>query len=345
MLIEADSDKQGAAPARQHGFGFYPLLACPDATGEALAGLLRAGNAGSGTATDHITVLDAALAQLPVHPASQQVIVRTDAGGTSHAFAAARRARRVRFIAGVPLRAHLADVVLTLDRSRWQETISADGSEIRQTGAVAELTDLVGLSEWPAGTRMLIRREQPHPGAQLRFTDIDGYRYQLFITDLPDPDLAYLEALYRGRGRMEGAIRDAKDTGLANLHSHDFALNTAWLTLVLIAADLLAWLKALCLHGELKRAEPKRIRYTLLHTAGVLIRSARRTTLRLAAGWPWATDLVDAFTRLPGGLQLPADDRPHHLQPAATRRSVDPTRPRTGQHLCHRPPAGRRQPH
>jgi len=306
VLIDADSDKQGAAPTRKHGFGFYPLMAYLDATGEALAGLLRAGNAGSGTAADHLQVLDAALAQLPVDPTQQQVICRTDAGGTSHALAAACRERQVRFIGGVRLPAPLADVILALPRSAWQPTVSADGAQIRETGEVAEITDLVGLSPWPTGTRMLVRREQPHPGAQLRFTDVDGYRYQVFVTDLPDADLAYLEALYRGRGRMECRIRDAKDTGLANLPSHDLAINTAWLTLVLIAADLLAWLKTLCLQGELASAQPKRLRYALLHTAGVLIHSARCTTLRLAAGWPWATDLVAAFARLPGWAPAPA---------------------------------------
>ena len=170
---------------------------------------------------------------------------------------------------------------------------------------MAEITELVGLSPWPTGTRMLVRREQPHPGAQLRFIDVDGYRYQVFVTDLPEADLAYLEALYRGRGRMECRIRDAKDTGLANLPSHDITINTAWLTLVLIAADLLAWLKTLCLQGELASAAPKRLRYTLLHTAGVLVRSARRTTLRPAAGWPWANDLLTAFARLPGWAPAP----------------------------------------
>jgi hypothetical protein len=174
VLVEADSAKQHAAPTYKHGFGFYPLLAVLDATGEALAGLLRPGNAGSGTATDHITVLDAALAQVPVHPGQRQVICRTDAGGSSHELAAACRERGVRFIGGVRMLARRAEVILTLPQSRWQPTVSADGSQIRDTGEVAEITDLVGLSEWPAGTRMLVRREQPHPGAQLRFTDLDG---------------------------------------------------------------------------------------------------------------------------------------------------------------------------
>lgn len=305
VLIEAASDKQQAAPTYKYGYGFYPLLACLDATGEALAGLLRPGNAGSRTATDHIVVLEAALAQLPVDPGDKQVICRTDTGGSSHELAAACRQRGVRFIGGVPMRAQRAELILNLPRSAWQPTVSADGTEIRDSGEVAEITDLVDLSKWPTSTRMLVRREQPHPGAQLRFTDHDGYRYQVLVTDLPDADLAYLEALYRGRGRMECTIRDMKDTGLANLPSHDFSINHAWLHLVLIATDLLAWAKILCLKGALKTAEPKRIRYTLLHTAGVIVRSARRSTLRLAAGWPWATDLVAAFGRLPGWAAAP----------------------------------------
>jgi hypothetical protein len=300
VLIDVDSVKELAAPTYKHGFGFYPLLAYLDGTGEALAGLLRPGNAGSGTAADHLVVLDAALVQLPVNPTAAEVIVRTDAGGTSHELAAGARDRNVRFIGGVSLRAPVAEVILSLAESRWQPTISADGAEWRETGEVAEITDLVRLDGWPAGTRMLVRREQPHPGAQLTFTDLDGYRYQVFITDLPDPDPAYLEALYRGRGRVECRIRDAKDTALANLPSHDFTINAAWLTMQMIASDLLAWLKALCLDGELAIAEPKRLRYTLLHTAAILIRSARSTILRIATGWPWADHLVTAFTRLPG---------------------------------------------
>ena len=98
---------------------------------------------------------------------------------------------------------------------------------------------------------------------------------------------------------MRRAIKDAKDTGLSNFPSQSFAINQAWLIVVLLAGDLLAWTKGLCLEGDLARAEPKRLRYTLLHTAGVVVRSARRTTLRLAEGWPWATDLVAAFGRLP----------------------------------------------
>jgi hypothetical protein len=298
-LVDAHSEKEKAAPTYKRGFGFYPLVAYLDATGEGLAGLLRAGNAGSGTAEDHVVVLDAALAQLPVDPTEKEVTVRTDAGGTSHALAEACRERSVRFIGGVALRAPLAEIVVKIPPKCWHQTVSSDGAEEREGGWVAEITDQVDLGAWPEGTRMLVRKEEPHPGAQLTFTDVDGHRYQVVVTDLQSPDLAFLEALYRGRGRVECAIRDAKDTGLANLPSQQFSINATWLCVVLLAVDLLSWTKHLCLSGELSRAEPKRLRYTLLHAAGQLVTSGRRTTLRLATQWPWATDLVAAFARLP----------------------------------------------
>jgi len=207
--------------------------------------------------------------------------------------------RVIRFIVGHPLSADIAAVVTKIPKKRWRQAISADGTEERESAEVAEITDLVDLSLWGEGTRMIVRRELPHPGAQLTFSDVEGHRYQVFITDHEEDDVCFLDALYRGRGRCERRICDAKDTGLANLPSASFAINAAWLSLVLIAGDLLVWMKGLCLEGELARAEPKRLRYALLHSAGVLVRSARRTTLRIAEGWPWADDLVTAFTRLP----------------------------------------------
>ena len=301
-LVNAHSDKEGAAPNYKHGFGFAPMVAFLDATGEALAAILRPGNAAAGSAQDHVRLLDAALAQLPVDPLATEVIARTDSAGASHGFVDACRERGVRFVVGHRLSAELARLVVDLPQKCWMSTISADGTDEREAGVVAEITDLVDLSLWPEGTRMVVRREEPHPGAQLTFSDIDGHRYQLFITDHPEDDVAFLEALYRGRGRCERRICDAKDTGLENLPSASFAINEAWLALVLIATDLLAWMRGLCLEGALQKAEPKRLRYTLLHSAGILVRSARRTTLRIAAGWPWADDLVAAFARLPGWM-------------------------------------------
>jgi hypothetical protein len=298
-LVGAHSEKEGAAPNYKHGFGFSPLMAFLDATGEPLAARLRPGNAAPGNAEDHVSVLDEALAQLPIDPTTCEVIARTDAAGCSHRFTEACAQRNVRFVVGHKLSAELAAVVTQMPKKRWQRAISADGTDERDSGEVAEITDLVDLSPWSEGTRMIARRELPHPGAQLTFSDVEGYRYQVFITDHQEADVCFLEGLYRGRGRCERRICDAKDTGLTNLPSGNFAINEAWLALVLIAGDLLVWTKGLCLESELARAEPKRLRYTLLHTAGVLVHSARRTTLRIAQGWPWADDLVAAFTALP----------------------------------------------
>ena len=245
-------------------------------------------------------LLDAALAQLPVDPLASEVIARTDSAGASHGFVDAAGAR-VRFVVGHRLSAEPARLVVDLPQKRWMSTISADGTQERDAGVVAEITDLVDLGLWPQGTRMVVRREEPHPGAQLTFSDVDGHRYQLLITDHPQDDVAFLEALYRGRGRCERRICDAKDTGLENLlrpaspSTRPGCLGAHRKRPACLDARP-------CLEGALQKAEPKRLRYTLLHSAGILVRSARRTTLRIAAGWPWADDLVTAFARLPGWM-------------------------------------------
>ena len=238
-LVGAHSEKEGAAPTYKKGFGHHPLMAYLDATGEPLAGLLRPGNAGSGTAADHITVLDDALFQLPVDPFEVEVIARADTAGCSHGFLDACVERGVRFIVGHRLTAEIAQILVDTPESTWQTAISADGSEERDWAQVVEITDHVDLSGWPEGCRMIARREHAHVGAQLTFTDVDGHRFQVCVTDLEDDDICYLEALYRGRGRVERRICDAKDTGLANLPSASMAINQAWVTLVMLAQDLI----------------------------------------------------------------------------------------------------------
>jgi hypothetical protein len=303
-LVNSHSDKESAAPNYKKRFGFYPIVSFLDATGEALAGLLRPGNAGSNTAIDNITVLDDSLAQLPIDPFEVEVIARTDAAGMTHKYLDACRDRHVRFISGHELSADIATVLVTLPHQRWQPAISADGSDWRDYAHVTEITDLVDLTAWPTGTRMIARREPCHPGAQLTFTDIDGHRYQVCITDLADADIAYLEALYRGRGRAERQIADLKDTGLTNLPSHSFTINQAWIETCLIAHDLLAWTRLLGLEpqpspsDDLTRAEPKRLRYCLLHTAGSIATTGRRRYCRLADTWPWTRQLIAAFERI-----------------------------------------------
>jgi hypothetical protein len=296
-LITSHSDKTGAAPTYKRGFGFHPLLAFLDGTGEALAGILRPGNAGSNTAADHVTVLSMALAKLPVYPTAVEVIARADSAGLTHGFIDACIAASVRFSVGHDLTEPVRAACLAIPAAAWQPAITADGSDYRDDADIAEITATVNLELWPAGTRMIVRREIPHPGAQLTFTDIDGRRFQAFITNQTDPDITYLEALQRGRGRAEKLICNLKDTGCTNLPSADFNINHAWLTTALIAHDLLIWMQLLCLTGDLAKAEPKRLRYTLLHAAGLIARTGRQTRLRIAAGWPWADQLIDAFDR------------------------------------------------
>lgn len=308
-LIDAHSDKQGAAPTYKKGFGLHPLGCFLDGSNEMLAAILRPGNAGSNTASDHVTVLEAALTQLPVAPKGidpvdgEWMLARADSAGCTHGFLDALRDRGIEFSVGFSLTEDVRTAVLGLPESVWLEAINSDGTDIRDGAWVAEITDRLDLSGWPAGSRVIVRRERPHPGAQLTFTDIDGHRFQAFLTDSPDPQLDYLEARHRGHARVEDRIRNAKNCGLRSLPSNDYTWNQAWLQLVMIATDLLAWTQSLCLDGDLAAAEPKRLRYTLLHCAGRLVRRSRQTILRLQANWPWANALAAAFARL-RALQL-----------------------------------------
>jgi len=299
-LLVAHSDKDGAAGNRKGGFGFHPMLAYLDGSEEALAGLLRPGNAGANTAEDKIAVLDAALAQLPKRVATREaILVRADSAGATHELIDFCRDGRMRFSVGFDLTEPVRTAILQLGEDAWAPALTQDGQERDDDGAqVAEITALLDLAGWPAGSRVIVRREVPHPGAQLSFTDHDGHRFQAILTDQPDTDIAYLEARHRGHARVEDRIKAGKDTGMAKLPFRDYAMNAVWLELSLIAQDLIAWTKALALDADLAACEPKRLRYRLLHVAGRLAFHARRAILHLDRDWPWARELAAAFTRL-----------------------------------------------
>jgi Transposase DDE domain group 1 len=181
---------------------------------------------------------------------------------------------------------------------------------------------------------VIIRRERPHPGAQLSFTDHDGHRFQATLTDLTG-DAVEIERLHRGRANAEDRIRAAKQTGLENLPFREFDLNAVWMELSLIAQDLIAWTQQLALDGELAICEPKALRYRLLHTAGRLAFHARRAILRLQASWPWAHHLAAAFSAPPSTTTArrlnagpPHEDqlRPRRPAPKDRRRENPPRR-------------------
>jgi len=306
-LLIAHSDKDGAAGNFKGGFGFHPMLAYLDGSEEALAGLLRPGNAGANTAADQIAVLDAALQQLPKKVAAREaILVRADSAGATHEVMGFCRDGRLRFSVGFDLTEPVRTAILALCEDAWVPALTQVGEE-RDDGAwVAEITDAIDLTGWPDTSRVLVRRERPHPGAQLSFTDHDGHRFQAILTDQPDTDIAYLEARHRGHARVEDRIKAGKDTGMAKLPFRDFAMNAVWLEISLIAQDLIAQTKALALDGELARCEPKRLRYRLLHVAGRLAFHARQAVLHLDRDWPWARELAIAFARLQA---LPAPTR------------------------------------
>ena len=303
QLLECHSDKEGAAPHRKGGFGFHPLHCFLDETGEHLAAVLRPGNAGANTAADHVEVLDAALAQLPEDVRDRErerptgILARADSAGATHQFAAALRQRKIRFSLGYYVDERVGEAAVALPKRRWRRALDADGGP-RRGAWVAELTGRVDLSAWPEGTRLIVRKERPHPGAQLRFTDRGGHRYQCFITDQDDNQIAQLERRHRLHARVEDRIQESQELGLGRLPFQALAPNRAWFELALLAQDLLAWLRALALDGELALAKPKRLRGRLLHVAGRVTRSGRRRTLHLPRAWPWASDLLAAFARL-----------------------------------------------
>jgi hypothetical protein len=341
-VIPAHSDKEGAEPNFK-GFGHHPLLAYCDNTAEPLAGMLRPGSAGSNTAADHITLVDAAIAALP--PAfRRRLMVTCDGAGASHNLIthldklAARPGHQVIYSAGWALGAREKTAIAAVPAGAWQIAVDERG-EVRERRAddacasrdcahrrcwieqahVTELTPLLRdgpagnqLAGWPASMRAFARRERPHPGAQLTlFEAEDGWRYTLWVTNLPASlrgwraDPAYIDAAHRVHARVEDAIRTGKDTGIGKFPSQALAMNKAWTSTSLIAATLLAWLKLLALDGRLARAEPKTLRYQILHAAARLVRGGRKRKLKIQASWPWAADIVTSWERISALPQAP----------------------------------------
>ena len=304
----AHSEKENAAKTWKKTFGFHPLLAYldrPDVVGgEGLAGILRPGNSGSNTTADHVEILGMALAALPESarprpgdPDCPRVLIRTDAAGATYGFAAACRDAGCQYSLGFAVDAEVQAAILTLPEHTWTPAYDIDGAP-RDGAWLAEITGLLDLTTWPAGSRVIVRRERPHPGAQLTFTDADGHRFTAFLTDTHGGQLADLEVRHRAHARVEDRIRCGKATGLRNLPCRGYQQNKVWLELALTAADLLTWTQALCLHGELARCEPAALRYRLLHVAARLVRTGRCWHLKLDKDWPWATHLANAFARL-----------------------------------------------
>jgi hypothetical protein len=314
VTISHSEEKENAAKTWKRTFGHHPLLAFLDrpevSGGEALAGLLRAGNAGSNTAADHVTVLKQALAALPEHARprpgdrdSVRVVARSDSAGATHAFAAACREAGVWFSFGFPVDTRIQAIVDDVPDHCWEPAIQTGGG-IREGAWVAEVTGMLDLSAWPEGSQVILRAERPHPGAQLRFTDADGHRITAFITDIPDGVIpgqtAGRELRHRQHARVEDRIREAKATGLRNLPCRGFAENTAWLHALLTATDLVCWAKILGFIDTpmLAHAEIATFRNRVLHVAARITRSARHVHVRIDRTWEHAAAIAEGWHRI-----------------------------------------------
>lgn len=309
-LVTAHSEKEDAASTYKKGFGFHPLGTWCDNTNEPLAAMLRAGNAGSNDADDHLELLEQTVSALPpgyrlgheegddpslvVHP----ILVRADSAGATHRFVKALADANIEFSIGFPIAGQVKDALLFAQEEDWEPAVEIDGS-VRAGAWVTELTGLIDLSAWPDGTRLMSRRENPHPGAQLTLFDhASGFRHTCFITSTKSTGIAPLELRQRGHARVEDRVRTWKDCGLKNLPFDGFCRNQAWVAVSLIAGALLAWTQLTCFEGALAKVEPKRFRYHVLHLAAQLARHANQLVVHLDESWPWASELATAFTRL-----------------------------------------------
>ncbi|WP_406282500.1 IS1380 family transposase [Streptomyces sp. NBC_00209] len=303
VLVLAHSDKQDATATWKKTYGHHPLMGFVDhgsgGTGEPVAALLRPGNAGSNTAADHITTAQLALAQLPKrYRRGRQTLIRTDSAGGTHEFVAwlAQRGRWLSYSVGMTVTEQIHQAVLKVPAAAWTPAVEPEG-EIRDGAWVAELAGDV-LDGWPKGMRLIVRKERPHPGAQLRLTDADGLRLTAFATSTTGIPIAALELRHRQRARAEDRIRAARATGLRNLPLHDTAQNQIWLEIIQLALDLLAWMPMLALTGKARRWEPRRLRLRLFSAAAQIVTTARRRRLRFARHWPWTDVITDALARL-----------------------------------------------
>lgn len=305
-IVVAHSEKENASPTFKKTFGFHPLGVWCDNTSEFLAAQLRTGKAGSNTAADHIRVLGEAIAQVPAAH-RKDLLIRSDGAGASHDLLdwlteqGQIRGRRVEYSVGFAVTEKIREAIKLVPKKAWTPASDADGG-VREGGDVAELTGLLDLSSWPEGMRIIVRRERPHPGAQLSlFEERDGWRYQAIATNTGTGQLAFLEARHRAHARVEDRIRHAKDTGLGRFPSREFTINQAWLAMTAIAADLVAWTRLLALTGDAKVlavCEPKALRYRFLHAPARLTHSARRRRLRIPDTWPWAGAIVAVFANI-----------------------------------------------
>jgi len=316
-LVTSYSAKEGAAPTWKKGYGFHPLGAWCRNTRECLAMLLRPGNAGSNTFTEHKEVLAAALRQVPSR-FGRRIIVRVDGAGASHelvkhllSLSSARKT--VLFTCGWMITAADEDAIRQLPADAWKPGTAQDGSVEQDKGA-AEITGLMTRAEnWPDGLRWIVRRVKPSRRQMRNLTAYEkktGWRYSVTCTNIPDTGIEgvpgshhpqYIDVVHREHACVETAgVRTAKAMGLRGLPSKTWQVNCGWVAAANIAADLAAWTRLLghCDDPGLRDADPDTLRYRAWHIPARLARHARQRTLAISPDWPWKEAFLACWQRL-----------------------------------------------
>jgi hypothetical protein len=283
-----------------------------DNTRELAALMPRPGGAGSNTAKDLIDVLRHAIDQIPADR-RDDLLITSDGAGASHPLIGwldslgRVTGRRVQYSVGFDV-----DEVVRAAANRrrehwWLPCLSNTTGELVEGLECTEITDLLRARlrdlDWPEAMRVIVRRRQLYEHEQPTLFDTNGYRYSCFVTNTPatGPEglgVQYADARHRVHARVEDDVRTTQDTGLSRLPSKSWTVNKAWCAAITIAVDLIAWLRLYALTGTLAKAEPKTLRYRLLHTPARLVRARRYRWLRLPRTWPWATPLATALERI-----------------------------------------------
>jgi hypothetical protein len=316
-LVTACSDKEGAAPTWKKGYGFHPLGAWCANTRECLHMLLRPGNAGSNTFTDHQEVLAAALRQAPAR-FRRQILVRVDGAGASHdlighLLSASSPRKKLLFTCGWAIMAADEDAIRQVPAEAWKPGITQDGGT-EDDKDVAEITGLMTRAgNWPAGLRWIARRVKPSRRHLRNLTGYEketGWKYSITCTNVPDSGIPgvpgshhpqYIDAVHREHAVVETAgVRTAKAMGLRNLPSKTWQVNAGWVLAANIAADLAAWTRLLghCDDRELRDANPETLRYRIWHLPARLARHARDRILKISPDWPWTEAFLTCWQRL-----------------------------------------------
>ena len=296
-LVTSHSDKEGAAGTYKGGYGFHPILAYCDEPGEALAGLLRPGNAGSNTAADHIAVIQDALVQVPGELIETiEILVRTDSAGATHEGHRLLPRASVALLGGLELTDAIRDAILKIPDNAWVCALASDGSE-RENGQIAEITTSLDLTGWPTGSRVIVRRERAHPGAQLSFTDHDGHRFLAVLTDQTSPDIQILERRQRERAHADADPQRQEHRPAQHALSATSSTTASGLRSSRSRTTCSPGPGACCLTASSPAQNPSACATGCCTSAAPLAFHARKATLRIHHACPWAAALVDAFTR------------------------------------------------